>query len=120
MTPEQMKWTDEQWASHLGCDVHRVQKIRKYILDNYFVGVGQVGGTNRYSCELYRMKYAPSGFSRFYVVQSLNKDFETSAAATKYANETFIPNMELLPSVAKLSNLPVRALHMLHVQEKQK
>ena len=120
MKPEQLNWTDKQWAAHLGCDVPRVQKIRKFILDNYFVGVGQIAGTTRYSCGLYRIDCAPSGFPRFYVVQSLNKDFETSAAATKYANEKFIPNLELLPSMAKIANVPARALQMLHVQEKQK
>ena len=120
MKPEQQNWTDEQWASHLRCDVQSIPKIRKFVLDNYFVGVGQIAGTIRYSCGLYRMEYAPSGFPRFYVVQSLNKDFETSAAATKYANEVFIPNIELLPRAAKIANVPVRALQMLHVQEKQK
>ena len=120
MTPEQLTWTDKQWAEHLECDVPRVQKIRKFILDNYFVGVGQIVGTTRYSCELYKMDYAPSGFPRFYAIKSTDKAFETTDAATKYANEKFIPNLELLPSVAKLSNLPVRALQMLHVQEKPK
>lgn len=120
MKPEQLNWTDIQWASHLGCDVQRIQKIRNFILDNYFVGVGRIRGTARYSCGLYKMDYSPSGFPRFYVVQSLNKDFESSAAATKYANETFIPNLELWPSVAKIANVPVRALQMLHVKEKQK
>ena len=118
MTPEQLKWTDEQWAAHLGCAVQRIPVIRKYITDYYFVGVGRISGTSRYSCGLYKMTYSPSGYPRFHVVQSLNKDFETSAVATKYANETFIPNLELLPSVAKIANVPVRALQMLHVKQK--
>ncbi|MBQ2017088.1 MAG: hypothetical protein II208_00995 [Alphaproteobacteria bacterium] len=120
MKSEQLKWTDKQWAAHMGCAVQHVPNIRKYVLDNYFVGVGQFRDTGKYSCELYRLDYAPSGYARFHSVTSTNQSFETADAATKFANETFIPELKLLPMVAKIANVPVCALQMLHVKEKQK
>lgn len=120
MKTEQLNWTDEKWAAHLGCAVHRIPNIRNFVLDNYFVGVGQIRNTGKYSCELYKMDYAPSGFPRFHAIKSTDKAFETTDAATKFANESFIPELELLPIIAKNANVPVRALQMLHVNEKQK
>ncbi|MDW2994715.1 MAG: hypothetical protein R8N24_01660 [Alphaproteobacteria bacterium] len=30
MTPEQLNWTDEQWAIHMGCPVQDVPSIRTH------------------------------------------------------------------------------------------
>ena len=120
MKPEQLKWTDQEWAAHLGCTVQSVPNVRKFIKEMYFVGVGKLRDGARYSCALYRMDFSPSETPRFFQVQSVNKTFKTTGDAIKYANETFIPRLEFLPNVAKCLNVPQRALQMLHVKEKQK
>lgn len=120
MKPEQLKWTDKEWAAHMGCAAQQVPNIRKYILDNYFVGVGRLRDTGKYSYELYRVDYSPSGWPRYHVVQSTNKMFESLILATKDANETFIPTLNFTPMAAEMLNIPARALQMLHVTEKQK
>ena len=120
MTSEQLKWTDKQWAVHLGCTVQSVPNVRKFITEKYFVGVGTLRDRAKYSCALYRMDLSPSGHPRFFHVQSTNMNFKTADDATKYANETFIPQLELLPNVAKYLKVPQRALQMLHIHEKQK
>jgi hypothetical protein len=42
MKPEQLNWTDGQWAAHLGCAVQRVPYIRNIICENFSRELGKI------------------------------------------------------------------------------
>lgn len=120
MTPEQLKWTDEQWAAHLGCTVQRVPDIRNVIRANFFPGIGQNKENGKFSFYMTKMDYAPSGAERVQMFLKSDKEFDSPERATKHANWTLLPHLTLTPFCAHALNVPVRALHMLHIAEKQK
>ena len=37
MTPEQLAWTDKQWAEHLNCSATDVPKFNQWFRENYFI-----------------------------------------------------------------------------------
>ena len=41
MKPEQLKWTDTEWASHLQWDVRDIPALRKWLNENYFPSIGK-------------------------------------------------------------------------------
>ena len=120
MTPEQLNWTDKQWASHLACDVQDVPTLRKRISENYFPGVCKNKETGKYAFFMTKMDRTPSGAKRILPFLSYGKEFATQDSAIKYANETIIPSLEFSHISAARIGVPVRALQMLHINEKQK
>lgn len=99
MRPEQLTWTDKQWASHLGCDAQDVPG---------------------YSFQMTKLDVAPSGAKRVRPFVSSYKEFESSERATRYANEEVLPRMAFSDSYAALIGVPTRAIQMLHIYRKQK
>ena len=120
MTPEQLKWTEEQWAAHLGCTVQRVPYIRNIIRANFFPGIGQNKENGRFSFYMTKMDYAPSGAERVQLFLTSDKEFESSERATKYANQEILPRLMLTPFRAHALKVPMRAIQMLHIPERQK
>ena len=119
MRPEQLKWTDKEWASHLRCDVHLVPEIKNIITKKYIPGIAQHSKTGKYVFCMYKLDIAPSGAQHIVSVLSSDKEFEFEDKAIKYANEEILPRLELNTLHAKMLGVPTRALQMLHI-EKQK
>ena len=120
MTPEQLKWTDEQWAAHLGCAVQRVPVIGAFVKDNYFPSIKTNSETGLHVFLLSKRDIAPSGSERIITLLSSNKEFEDLPKAIQYANQEILPRLELTNHAAELMGMPIRALQMLHIHEKQK
>lgn len=99
MRPEQLTWTDKQWASHLVCDAQDVPV---------------------YSFQMTKLDVVPSGAKRVRPFVSSDKEFESSERATRYANEEVLPRMTFSDSYAALIGVPTRAIQMLHIYRKQK
>ena len=38
MKPEQLNWTDKDWAKHLQCKVADVPQFKKYLEENFVIG----------------------------------------------------------------------------------
>ena len=120
MTEEQLKWTNEKWAAHLGCDVQRIPCIRKIIYANFFPGIYQNTENGKYSFCMTRKYYAPSGAERVQLFFTYNKEFNSSESAIEYANREILPGLKLTTFRAHAMNVPVGALQMLHISERQK
>ncbi len=120
MRPEQLKWTDEQWAAHLGCAVQRVPLISAYVTKNYFPGIAKHSETGMYVFCMTKRDVSSSGAERVIPLLSSNKEFEDLSKAIKYANQEILPRLELTKAAADMMGMPTRALQMLHINEKQK
>lgn len=120
MTPEQLSWTDEQWASHLQWDVRDIPALRQWMTENYFPGIGMNAETKKYSFYMTKLDIAPSGAKRVQPFVSSDKEFESHSRAVKYANEEVLPRMAFAPTYARVMGVPERAPQMLHIYEKQK
>lgn len=120
MTPEQLKWTDTQWASHLEWDVRDIPALRKWVNETYFPGIAQNKNTGKFLFYMSKLSVTPSGAQRVLPFVTSDKEFESQKRATKYANEEILPRMELNPITAQATGIPVRVLQMLHINENQK
>ena len=120
MKPEQLKWTDEQWAAHLGCAVQDVIKYKRWLLENYLPYLAQDVATKRYLFILSRRHDSPSGFVRYVDMMHRSTHQEKPTDARDYANEVIIPGLQLNSAFARLYNVPEKILQMLHINEKQK
>lgn len=120
MKPEQLKWTDKEWASHLQWDVQDIPSLRKWMTENYFPQIVKISRTGNFAFHMTKLDIAPSGAKRIRTIVSSDKEFESFARAAQYANQEILPRMEFSPFVAKLMGVPTRALQMLHIHEKQK
>lgn len=121
MTEEQLKkWTDEDWAAHLGCVVRRIPCIRKIICANFFPLIVQNQENGKFSFCMTKKYYAPSGTERVKLFLTSDKEFESSESAIKYANQEILPGLKLTAFGAHAMNVPERALQMLHISERQK
>lgn len=119
MTPEQLKWNDNQWAAHLGCAVQDVPVFKKILDENFFVFLLQEYETGLKYAEIQRRHDTPSGFIRclpFVTSKALNLPLEDMI---EYTNNEFLPKLVLKPGAAKFLGVPQKILQMLHV-EKQK
>ena len=120
MKPEQLNWTDEQWATHLGCVARRIPCIRKIICANFCPGIYQNKENGKFSFYVTKKYYATSGTERFKLFLTSDKEFESSERAIKYANQEILPCLKLTPFGARAMNVPEGALQMLHISERQK
>ena len=118
MTPEQLKWTDEQWAAHLGCAVQRVPVISAFVKENYFPGIATHSETGLHVFYMSERDVSPSGAERVIPFLSSNKEFEDLSKAIKYANQEILPRLDLTKAAADSIGIPTRALQMLHIKTK--
>ena len=120
MTPEQLKWTDKDWAMHLGCVVQDVPKFKRYLEQNFWLGIWQERDTNLKYAEIQMRHDTPSGNVR-YIPMVTSRAFDMPLdQIVQYTNNTFIPSLELKPVVAEFRGVPSKILQMLHINEKQK
>lgn len=120
MKPEQLNWTDKEWASHLQWDVRGIPALRKWLNEHYFAGIAINRDNGNYTFYLSRLDFAPSGAARIIPLVSLNTEFNIEKKAIQYANEVIIPGMEYNQMSAQEMGVPQRVLHMLHIAKKQK
>ena len=120
MTPEQLNWTDKQWAAHLGCAVQDVPRYKRWLLENYLPYLAQDVATKRYLFILSRRHDTPSGFARYIDMMHKSTHQENAKDARDYANENIIPGLCLNSAFARVYNVPSKILQMLHINEKQK
>ncbi len=120
MKPEQLKWTDKEWASHLQWDVHDIPYLRTWVSANYFPGIALDKNNGCFVFCLDRIDFAPSGATRFRPVTTLPTKQQDKNKAIKVANEEIIPSLELAPFISECMCVPSRILQMLHIDEKQK
>ena len=118
MKPEQLNWTDEQWAAHLGCAVQRVPVISAFVKENYFPGIATHSETGLHVFYMSERDVSPSGAERVIPFLSSNKEFEDLSKAIKYANQEILPRLELTKAAADSIGIPTRALQMLHIKTK--
>ena len=121
MKPEQLNWTDKQWAEHLKCSATDVPKFKHYLEQNFWLGIWQERDTNLKYVEIQMRHDTPSGNVR-YIPVATSRGFNVSLdAMVQYTNNTFIPSLELKPVVAELRGVPSKILQMLHIENtKQK
>ena len=118
MTPEQLNWTDKQWAIHLNCPVQDVPKFKRYLEQNFWLGIWQERDTKLKYAEIQVRHDTPSGNVR-YVPIVTSRAFNISLAdMVEYTNNEFIPSLELNPTVAYLRGVPPKILQMLHIKTK--
>ena len=118
MKPEQLQWSNRQWAKYLGCTVRKYKKACKILSDQFSVGVFQKNSTGKYYIALDRRHYAPSGAIRYVPVIVTKIEFDSLDVAVKYANETLIPSLELAESCASAYNIPTKMLQTLHIKNR--
>ena len=116
MTEEQLKWTDKQWAAHLGCAVQEVPHIRTYVYANFFPVIEQNNDTKEYNFLVTRMSTSMAGTRRVMPMVSDDNVFADFEAAVQYANNKAIPKLELKKFWSDALYIPKRALQMLHIE----
>ena len=120
MTPEQLKWTDEQWAAHLGCVATEVPKFKKYLTENFYLALWQEKSTGLKYAEVRMTHNTPSGaFRSIPIVVSDARDISLKDLIDE-TNNIFVPSLELKPHVATAHKVPTKLLQMLHIYDKQK
>ncbi|MBQ8256039.1 MAG: hypothetical protein IJY99_03700 [Alphaproteobacteria bacterium] len=120
MTPEQLKWTDEQWAAHLGCAAQDVPKYKRWVAENYLPYIALDAETKRYLFVLSRRNDTPSGFVRYIDMMHKSTHQENIKDARDYANEIIIPGLWLNSTFARVYDVPQKILQMLHINKKQR
>ena len=118
MTEEQLKWTDKQWAAHLGCAVQEVPHIRTYVLANFFPDIEQDKDTKACNFFMTRMSTSIAGTRRVMLMVSDKKLFSDFESARTHANNEVIPKLELTKFWSDALYIPKRALQMLHIKER--
>ena len=118
MKPEQLTWTDKQWAAHLGCPVQEVPSIRAYVYANFFPVIEQNNDTKEYNFLVTSMSTSMAGTRRVMPMVSDDKVFADFKTAVQYANNEAIPKLELKKFWSDALYIPKRALQMLHIKEK--
>ena len=118
MTPEQLNWTDKQWAIHLNCPVQEIPSIRAYVLANFFPVIEQDKDTKAYNFLMTKMATSIAGTRRVMPMVSDEKSFSDFESARTYANNEVIPKLELTKFWSDALYIPQRALQMLHIRER--
>lgn len=118
MTPEQLNWSDKQWAGYFKCPVHEVLSIKKYMTENFFPVIEQDKNTGKYNFTITRLDTSIAGTKRVLPMVSDKKKFSSYSDAVKHANNTVIPKLELTQFWASALNVPKFALQMLHIKER--
>lgn len=118
MTPEQLNWTDKQWATYLGCPVQEVPSIRTYVRANFFPVIEQDTNTKAYNFAVTKMSTSMAGTRRIMPMISDQKTFTDFESARTHANNEVIPNLELTKFWSDALYIPQRALQMLHIKER--
>ena len=111
-------WTDMQWATHFGLSVKNVPLIRNIIENRYSAAIEKNTQTALYVVAVYRYEMTPSGFKRPILMVTSKKCFSKPHDAVKYANEQFLPALELTEYWSRELGVPAKALQLLNIKER--
>lgn len=115
MTPEQLNWTDKQWAIHLNCPVQEIPSIRAYVHANFFPVIAQDKNTKAYNFIMTKMGTSMAGTRRVMPMISDKNVFSDFESARTHANNEVIPKLELTKFWSDVLHIPQYALQMLHI-----
>lgn len=115
MTPEQLEWTNKQWAEYLGCSIRTFKKARTVVQENYSIDIAKDISNNKYFIALTKRHDTPSGAMRYITLFTTKKEFATIDEAINYANKTLIPSLEVNATLG----LPTKILQTLHIQKQR-
>ena len=113
-----IKWTDDQWAKYLGVNVKDIEKIRNTVNQYYESTIVKNRQTGMYAVAIYRYDITPSGYKRPILLVTSNKEYQNAEDAVKFANDTFLPGLELSRAWACAYEIPAKSIQMLHVKER--
>lgn len=120
MTQEQLNWTDKDWAKHLQCNIADVPRFKKYLEENFVLGIWQEGPSGLRYAQVEARHDTPSGSIRFIPVATSGGFDWPLEKMVEYTNNKFVPSLEFKPFVAEMCNVPTKVLQMLHIYQKQK
>ena len=116
---DRINWSDEQWAVHLGIPVTTLSHTRNSVDDQYLVNVVRsTMNANLFTVALYKRNTMPSGIKTLQLIATAPKEFPESFEARKYANNEFLPSLEMTDDWARMARLPKRALQLLSIRER--
>lgn len=118
MTPEQLQWSDKQWAKYLGCTVWKYKKACKILQKRFAIDVFKKDDTDKYYIALTKRQDTPYGKVRYVPQIATSIEFDSVDSAVNYANETLIPSLELAESCAASYNMPTKMLQTLHIKNR--
>ncbi|MBQ0013177.1 MAG: hypothetical protein KBS86_01210 [Proteobacteria bacterium] len=116
MKPEQFTWSTKQWAEYIGCSESEFMRFNNEASSMFNVAICKVSRTQKYRVVLEKRHDTPSGAVRYIWVALAQKEFSNPIDATKYANEVFIPSLELKRIWAQTYNMPRKILQTLHIR----
>ena len=64
MTPEQLSWSDGQWAIYLDCPIQEIPSIRKFMTRNFFPLIERDVITGKYNFVMTRISTSMAGTKR--------------------------------------------------------
>ncbi len=120
MTPEQLKWTDKQWAEHLKCSATDLPRFKNYLQENFWLALWQERDSGLKYAQVQLLHPTPSGFPRYIPIATSKAGNMSTEQLIHYTNNVFVPSLELKPMVAEIHGVPCKILQMLHINEKQK
>jgi hypothetical protein len=110
-TPRE-KWSNLDWANHLGCPITEMPSIIKFMQENYSSLITLDKATGRFCVRVYRHEITPSESIRpiqIYASELHEKDF------IREANRK-ISALELSDFWAKMLEVPKRSLQMMLIR----
>ena len=112
-----LDWTDDDWATYLGCPVAKISEYNKILNENYLMALEQDTQTKNHAFAMYRYDIAPSGQKRLRLLFSSKNPFTQKQDALTHANN-IISTMELNDFYAAALGVPAKAIQMLLIREK--
>ena len=113
-----IKWTDDQWAKHLGVNVKDIEKIRNTVNQHYESTIVKNQQTGMHAVAIYRYDITPSGYKRPILITTSNEEYQNADDAVAYANNQFLPGLELSRFWARVYGIPAKSIQMLYVKER--
>ena len=116
---DRINWSDEQWATHLEIPVTQLSRIRNSVDEQYLAEiVRSTVNAKNFTVALYKRNTALSGIKTLQLIATAPKEFSESFEARMYANNEFLPSLEMTADWAKIAKLPKRALQLLSIRER--
>lgn len=120
MKTEQLTWTDEQWAAHLGCSATDIPRLKKYVVKNYSIGIRY---DIKYGVRFVEIRHSymlSSGNKRWLPMFVLHVQARSFKKMTDHVNNYLIPFLELTENEALEKRVPSKLLQMLHMKNNNK
>ena len=111
-------WSDEQWAKYFGVGVTDIPRIRETVNKYFASAIIKDRTTKQHVVAIYNYDILPSGAKRTFSTVTSVDSFTKFEDAVKFANEKFLPDIQLSELWSHILKIPTRALQMLSVKER--